>query len=88
MGECGLGITLQSANYLSLNLNKPKMYQGYESRHFTISNNVWIGAGMIILSNERIGDSAIFDAGSMVSEFFSANQVISVTPAKMIKERR
>ena len=88
MGECGLGITLQSANYMSLNLNKPIMCQGHGSRHFTISNNVWIGAGVIILSNERIGNGAIFGAGSIVSEFFSANQVISGTLAKMMKERR
>ena len=63
------------------------MYQGHESGCITIGNNVWIGAGAIILPNVKIGDGVIIGAGSVVTKSFSANQVIGGVPAKLIKER-
>ena len=43
------------------------MYQGHESGSITIGNNVWIGAGAIILPNVKIGDGVIIGAGSVVT---------------------
>ena len=38
-----------------------------------IGNNVWIGAGCIILKGTRIGDGAVIAAGSVVKENIPAN---------------
>ena len=49
-------------------------------------NNVWIGAGAIILPNVKIemASSSALGGGNKI---FSANQVIGGVPAKLIKER-
>jgi acetyltransferase-like isoleucine patch superfamily enzyme len=84
----GPNVILRSSNHISSDLNKPIMYQGHESGCIRIGNNVWIGAGAIILPNVKIGDGVIVGAGSVVTKSFSANQVIGGVPAKSIKERR
>ena len=88
--ECIVGpsVILRSSNHISSDLNIPMMYQGHESGCITIGNNVWIGAGAIILPNVKIGDGVIIGAGSVVTKSFSANQVIGGAPAILIKERR
>lgn len=83
----GPGVILRSSNHKSSDLNIPIMYQGHEGGCITIGNNVWIGAGAIILPNVKIGDGVIVGAGSVVTKSFSANQVIGGIPAKLIKER-
>ena len=87
--ECiiGPGVILRSSNHRSTDLNTHMMYQGHESGSITIGNNVWIGAGAIILPNVKIGDGVIIGAGSVVTKSFAANAVIGGVPAKIIKER-
>ena len=72
----GPGVILRSSNHINSDLNIPIMYQGHEGGCITIGNNVWIGAGAIILPNVKIGDGVIVGAGSVVTKSFSANQVI------------
>ena len=88
--ECivGPGVVMRSSNHISSDLNIPIMYQGHEGGCITIGNNVWIGAGAIILPNVKIEDGVTIGAGSVVTKSFSANQVIGGAPAKLIKERR
>ena len=83
----GPSVILRSSNHKSSDLNTPIMYQGHESGCISIGNNVWIGAGAIILPNVKIGDGVIVGAGSVVTKSFSSNQVIGGVPAKLIKER-
>ena len=87
--ECiiGPGVILRSSNHRSTDLNTHMMYQGHESGSITIGDNVWIGAGAIILPNVKIGDGVIIGAGSVVTKSFTTNQVIGGVPAKLIKER-
>ena len=83
----GQGVILRSSNHISSDVNIPIMYQGHESGCITIGDNVWIGAGAIILPNVKIGDGVIIGAGSVVTKSFTTNQVIGGVPAKLIKER-
>ena len=87
--ECivGPGVILRSSNHISSDPNIPIMYQGHDSGCITIGNNVWIGAGAIILPNVKIGDGVVIGAGSVVTKSFAANQVIGGVPAKLLKER-
>ena len=87
--ECivGPGVILRSSNHVSSDVNIPIMYQGHEGGCITIGNNVWIGAGVIILPNVKIGNGVIIGAGSVVTKSFSENKVIGGAPAKLIKER-
>jgi acetyltransferase-like isoleucine patch superfamily enzyme len=50
-----------------------------------IGNNVWIGEGVVILPNVKIGDNCIIGANSVVTKNFEKNSVIAGIPAKIIK---
>lgn len=49
-----------------------------------IGNNVFVGAGSIILPNVTIGDDCIVGAGSVVTKSFPAGMVIAGNPARAI----
>jgi acetyltransferase-like isoleucine patch superfamily enzyme len=46
----------------------PFIFQGSVARGITIGNNVWIGAGAIILDGVTLGDNVVVGAGTVVSE--------------------
>ena len=50
----------------------------------SIGDNVFIGAGAIILPNVKIGNNVIIGAGSVVSKNVSDNCVVAGNPAKFI----
>lgn len=50
----------------------------------TIGNNVFIGAGSIVLPNVKIGNNVIIGAGSVVSRSIPDNVVYAGNPAKKI----
>jgi maltose O-acetyltransferase len=49
-----------------------------------IGNNVFVGAGSVILPNVRIGDNSIIGANSTVSRDIPANVVAAGSPAKIV----
>lgn len=49
-----------------------------------IGNNVFIGAGSIILPNVKIGDNVIIGANSVVCKNIESNVVVAGNPAKVI----
>jgi tetrahydrodipicolinate N-succinyltransferase len=52
-----------------------------------IGNDVWIGAGALILSGVTIGDGAIVGAGSVVTHDVPPYAVVGGVPAKIIRFR-
>lgn len=58
-----------------------KFKEGYEARAFDcedieIGNNVWIGAGTIILRGTKIGDNSVIAAGSVLKGIIPRDSVI------------
>ena len=51
-----------------------------------IGNNVWVGAGAIILPGVTIGDNTVIGAGSVVTKDIPANVVAVGNPCKVIRE--
>ena len=51
----------------------------------TIGNNVWIGAGVIVLAGVTIGDNSVIGAGSVVCKSVDANSVYVGNPAVKVK---
>lgn len=51
-----------------------------------IGNNVWIGAGSIILPGVTIGDNTVIGAGSVVSRDIPANVVAVGCPCRVMRE--
>jgi maltose O-acetyltransferase len=52
-----------------------------------IGNNVWIGAGAIILKGVTIGDGAVIGAGAVVTRPVGSNERVAGVPARMIGSR-
>ena len=50
----------------------------------SIGNNVFVGAGSIILPNVTIGDNVVIGAGSIVSRSIPSNSVAVGNPARVI----
>ncbi len=50
-----------------------------------IGNNVWLGAGVIILPGVTIGDNTIIGAGSVVTKDIPAGVVAVGNPCKVMK---
>lgn len=51
-----------------------------------IGNNVWIGAGAIILPGVTIGDNSVIGAGSVVTKDIPANVVAVGNPCRVMRE--
>lgn len=51
-----------------------------------IGNNVWLGAGVIVLPGVTIGDGAVIGAGSIVTKSIPANSLAVGNPARVIRE--
>lgn len=66
----------------------PTMLQGEGKQGpVIIKDNVWIGAGTIILSGVTIGEGCIIGAGSVVTKSIPAYSIAAGNPAKVIKSR-
>ncbi len=53
-----------------------------------IGDNVWIGAGAIILKGVKVGNSAVIAAGAVVTRDVPDHAVVAGVPATVIKARR
>lgn len=75
------------ANHNFENGEVPIMEQGLTKKGILIGNDVWIGAGCIILDGCEIGDGAVIGAGSVVTKNVAANAVVAGVPSRLIKFR-
>lgn len=66
---------------------RPMRSQPHEDRPIRIGNDVWIGAGVIILKGVTIGDGAVIGAGSIVTKDIPPYSVAIGSPARVVRER-
>ena len=65
----------------------PRATQPLLSRPVRIGDNVWIGAGAIILKGVEVGDHAVIGAGAVVTHSVAERQIVAGIPAKPISVR-
>lgn len=51
-----------------------------------IGNNVWIGAGAVVLPGVKIGDNTVIGAGSIVTKDIPSNVVAIGNPCRVLRE--
>ena len=73
--------------YVSENLFNETSYADDEGHKIVIGNDVWIGAGALLLAGVRIGDGAIVAAGAVVTKDVEPYTIVGGVPAKVIKKR-
>jgi acetyltransferase-like isoleucine patch superfamily enzyme len=59
--------------------------QGITAQGITIEDDVWVGAGAIILDGVRIGRGAVIGAGAVVTEDVPAHTVAAGVPARAVR---
>ncbi|MGQ7771690.1 acyltransferase [Bacillus sp. WC2507] len=62
--------------------------QGLKLKRTVIENNVWIGAGVRILSGVKIKSGSIVAAGAVVKKDVQNDLIVGGVPAKLLKARR
>lgn len=66
----------------------PITMQGITAKGIRIEDDVWIGAGVIILDDVVIGKGSVIGAGSVVTHNIPQYSIAVGVPAKVIKKRR
>lgn len=65
----------------------PTKEQDYMDAPIVVEDDVWIGAGSIILSGVTIGKGAIIAAGAVVNKDVPPFAIVGGVPAKVLKYR-
>jgi acetyltransferase-like isoleucine patch superfamily enzyme len=84
---CGPNVVMTASNYVYAEVGVHLEDQGISSKGVRIGNNVWIGAGCVILDGSVLGDNCIVVAGSLVNRRYPANSIIQGNPAKILTRR-
>jgi acetyltransferase-like isoleucine patch superfamily enzyme len=61
--------------------------QPLRTQPVTIGNDVWLGAGVVVLKGVTIGDGAVIGAGAIVTADVPPNTIAAGVPARVIKPR-
>ena len=80
----GPNVTIATANHPVNPELRAKSWQYNKPVH--IGNNVWIGAGSVLVPGVTVGDNSVIGAGSVVVKDIPANCVAVGNPCKPIRE--
>lgn len=78
-------VQIAAVNHVYSDPSRPIIEQGITAQGITIEDDVWIGAGAIILDDVRLGRGAVVAAGAVVTEDVPAHAVVGGVPARVIK---
>jgi len=84
----GPRVIIHSANHKYDDPHTPIQKQGHIFEKVMIEDDVWIGAGAIILPGVQIGKGAVIAAGSVVTKDVLPYTVVAGVPARKIKDRK
>lgn len=82
----GPGAKLFASNH-QFKAGEPYHKQPWTERDIRIGNDVWVGAGTIIVAGVTIGDQCVIAAGSVVTKDIPPGVVAAGVPARVLKER-
>jgi len=85
-GLMGPGVCIFASNH-GTRAGSPMRLQPYQEKDVVVGNDVWLGAGVVVLSGVRIGDGAIVAAGTVVTKDVPPAAVVGGVPARVLKCR-
>jgi acetyltransferase-like isoleucine patch superfamily enzyme len=83
----GANVMMFAFNHGFTSLEIPTIEQDYFDGDIIIEDDVWIGAGSVILPGVRIGKGSIVAAGSVVNKDMPEYSICGGVPAKILKIR-
>ena len=87
--DCLLGpsVTIVSENHVYVDPTLPIREQGEVRAETVIGDDVWIGAGAVILGGAQIGSGAVIAAGAVVRGNVESLAIVGGIPARLIGRR-
>ena len=83
----GPGVMMRTADHTTLDTTRLIRAQGSVTGDIVIESDVWLGAGVIVMRNVRIGRGAVVGAGAVVTRDVEPYTVVGGIPARFIKKR-
>ena len=83
----GPGVIIRAANHVFSNIEIPIKDQGHDAAPIHIEDDVWLGAGVIVVPGVRIGNGAVIGAGSVVVKDVEPYAIAVGIPATVKKYR-
>ncbi len=65
----------------------PVIEQQRRSKGITLGDNVWLGAGALVMDGVTLGDDVVVGAGAVVTEDLPAGAVAAGVPARVLRTR-
>ena len=84
---CGPNVQIFAYDHGMAMCDVPMIQQPYTEADVIIEDDVWIGAGTIIVAGAKINRGVVVAAGSVVTGELPANTICGGIPAKVIKNR-
>ncbi len=81
-------VQMVAVNHVFYDSARPIREQGITAKGIVVENDVWIGAGAIILDGVTIGQGSVIGAGAVVTESIPPYSIAVGTPARPVKDRR
>lgn len=83
--DCLIGPNVQLLSVSHATSPAQRLHKENFAQPINIGNNVWIGAGAIILAGVNIGDNSVIGAGSVVTKSVEKNTLVAGNPAVKIR---
>jgi len=81
-------VMIIGGNHNISRIDIPMIEQGMGKQGFIIiEDDVWIGAGSIILTGVTLGKGSVIGAGSVVTKSVESYSIVAGNPARVIKKR-
>ena len=85
-GQCYL---VAGGNHSFEDTSRPIMFQPSISKGgISIEEDVWLGAGAVVLDGVKLGKGSVFGAGSVINGSFSEYSIAMGIPARFVKSRK
>jgi acetyltransferase-like isoleucine patch superfamily enzyme len=81
-------VQILAVNHVYDDPSRPIREQGITAQGIVIEDDVWIGAGVVVLDGVTIGHGSVIGAGSVVTDDIPPYSIAVGSPAKPIKDRR
>ena len=80
-------VMIMPMNHISKDPHVPIRKQGIRAQGIKIEDDVWLGAGAIVLDGVTIGKGSVIGAGAVVTKNIPPYSVAVGVPARVIKKR-
>ncbi|HSJ54722.1 MAG TPA: acyltransferase [Anaerolineae bacterium] len=78
-------VQLVAVNHCFSDPTRPFLEQGITAQGITIEDDVWIGAGAIVVDGVHIGCGAVVAAGAVVTRDVPPHTVVAGVPARVVR---